>query len=631
MTLEFVVDMDSIAEILRFIGYHAALIYPMLPTYALLLFSAITPIYTGAHASLTRPASTAKPIRRSTNYADESEDAADDTENTAKMEGLGPMDAILMPVFAGLTLGGLYLLIKWLDDPAILSKILSAYFSLAGTVAIAKLGTDVFSLVHGVVFPDIYRSWGTTWTGYPEHRVFRTSAEDGPAKTRSSPMPGLLSMLPLPGFVNQSLWAIREAPYRKFRVRIHVHNFISGSLKIGLFDITAAVLAVAMSLYTNFIHAPWYLNNLSAFAFVYSVFQLVTPTTAWTASLIISGLFFYDIYFVFYTPLMVTVATNLDIPAKMLFPRPEGMSMLGLGDIAIPGMIVGFALRFDLWLHYFRQQRPKSEAERNGRVTRSASKHTKDERKSSVVKPKYHSATGHWGTRFWAGSLKPSDPLSVLQGKSFPKPYFYATVTGYLLGLICTLLVMQIFMHAQPALLYLAPCVVGPLWITALARGEAGILWRYRDDVDDDGFTEKEEEKEDVRSWTSLLGSIYRHSGDRAKERDQPKDMNGKGKEASEEVEKREDARKDKHKDKREFWHKNQIIYFSVSFPCLPPSRKPVPEAGASSSSRSSSADTPKNSPKRKANGAVAGVKRRRVPSNRTSKRYTTDSEDEDS
>ena len=33
------------------------------------------------------------------------------------------------------------------------------------------------------------------------------------------------------------------------------------------------------------------------------------------------GLFFYDIFWVFFTPVMVTVAKSFDAPIKLLFPR----------------------------------------------------------------------------------------------------------------------------------------------------------------------------------------------------------------------------------------------------------------------------------------------------------------------
>jgi minor histocompatibility antigen H13 len=64
-------------------------------------------------------------------------------------------------------------------------------------------------------------------------------------------------------------------------------------------------------------------------------------------------LFFYDIFWVYGTDVMVTVAKKLDIPIKILFPylNAEGVekhSMLGLGDIVVPGIFIALCLKFDI-------------------------------------------------------------------------------------------------------------------------------------------------------------------------------------------------------------------------------------------------------------------------------------------
>ena len=66
-----------------------------------------------------------------------------------------------------------------------------------------------------------------------------------------------------------------------------------------------------------------------------------------------SLLFFYDIFWVFISPLffkgnsvMVVVATSLDLPVKLVFPtfsKFEACSLLGLGDLVIPGFHIMFA------------------------------------------------------------------------------------------------------------------------------------------------------------------------------------------------------------------------------------------------------------------------------------------------
>lgn len=99
---------------------------------------------------------------------------------------------------------------------------------------------------------------------------------------------------------------------------------------------------------------------------------------------------------------MVKVATTLDVPIKLLWPKSmlfsdaRGFTMLGLGDVVLPGTFIALALRYD-----------------------------------------YHRAT----------SASPPKP--------FTKPYFYVSLIAYALGLAVTFFVMHSFQAAQPALLYL--------------------------------------------------------------------------------------------------------------------------------------------------------------------------------
>jgi minor histocompatibility antigen H13 len=100
----------------------------------------------------------------------------------------------------------------------------------------------------------------------------------------------------------------------------------------------------------------WYLANLLAFGFCYGTIQLMSPTTFWTGSLVLMGLFVYDVVMMFYTPMMISVATKIDAPIKLVFPGPGRGSFLGLGDVFLPGIMIAIALLFDLYLHYLRKQ-----------------------------------------------------------------------------------------------------------------------------------------------------------------------------------------------------------------------------------------------------------------------------------
>lgn len=272
-----------------------------------------------------------------------------------------------------------------------------------------------------------------------------------------------------------------------------MRGLFDAKCRLGLLDLLSGIAGLAAVGYFAFVTKPWWLTNFLGFSFCYGALQFMSPSTFWTGSLILGSLFFYDIYFVFFTPLMVTVATKLDIPIKLLFPRPPApseapdttsLAMLGLGDIVIPGMMLGLALRFDLYLYYKRKGLQIAQAEGRG---------------GTPVKPQYQTATGGWGERFWTGTVKPRGPElepPYHDARAFPKTYFKASVIGYILGMVTTLLAMQYSKHAQPALLYLVPGVLISLWGTAFFRREVRDMWEFSDAEEEEGEDEKEGKKE---------------------------------------------------------------------------------------------------------------------------------------
>lgn len=259
--------------------------------------------------------------------------------------------------------------------------------------------------------------------------------------------------------------------------------------------------------------------------------------------MILGALFIYDIYFVFFTPLMITVATKLDIPAKLLFPRPRGpdddpdkeaLSMLGLGDVVLPGIMIGLALRFDLYLFYLRQQ-TRGKNINNDELVQTTPRIVADEDTEDVevdvtseetgvkaadnaeqngdevrniVKVSWRSATGRWGERFWLGRY--SGDGDHQEGGAFPKPYFHAALAGYIFGMVCTLSVMQIYSHAQPALLYLVPGVLGSLWFTAFVKGDLKAMWEYTEATEEE-ILEKNKQGQLGKSSMKSIFSFARH------------------------------------------------------------------------------------------------------------------------
>jgi minor histocompatibility antigen H13 len=97
----------------------------------------------------------------------------------------------------------------------------------------------------------------------------------------------------------------------------------------------------------------WIYNNLLAVVFCVHALQFIFLGNFKTGALLLTLLFFYDIFFVFGTDVMLTVAKNVDAPIKLQFPRdfsttPPQYSILGLGDIVIPGIFMSLCLRFDV-------------------------------------------------------------------------------------------------------------------------------------------------------------------------------------------------------------------------------------------------------------------------------------------
>jgi len=215
----------------------------------------------------------------------------------------------------------------------------------------------------------------------------------------------------------------------------------------------------------------WVASNIVALSLATNAITLMGLDSFRTGMIMLGGLFLYDIFWVFGTEVMVSVAKNFDAPIKILWPKnildvlqyftdggslklmPKwAFTMLGLGDIVIPGIFIALALRFD---------------------------------------------------QHQAASQHPSITFTRFK-TNFPKPYFHATLFAYIAGLATTMAVMHIFRAAQPALLYLSPACSGAVAITAVARGEWGAMWSWSDQDEED----EEGGAEAGRSDKSLDASV---------------------------------------------------------------------------------------------------------------------------
>jgi len=184
---------------------------------------------------------------------------------------------------------------------------------------------------------------------------------------------------------------------------------------------------------------------------------------------------------------MIAVATNVDAPIKLTFESGSRSSLLGLGDIVLPGIFICLALRFDLWRHY--NQKIKyvaTDLQTEVKGDKDGETVTMTKTAKREVKAPYVSPNGSWGDRFWTASWKRPEASTQLTPRlaaaGFSKTYFTSAMVAYTLGMLFTLAMLLIFKRGQPALLYLVPSVCLATWGTGVVRGELGQMWNYTED-----------------------------------------------------------------------------------------------------------------------------------------------------
>ncbi|RKF59352.1 putative intramembrane protease C25B8.17 [Golovinomyces cichoracearum] len=456
-------------------GYNLFTEWAYLFTYLHIILAALLPIYTGAHASLRCPSSAKAPEKKAKGQGIYDDDDELD-EYVPEIQSLRPSHAITFPITAGLVLGSLYIIIKWLEDPKILVRILNWYFSGVGILGAGELAVDFLNLITTFIFPTV---WSTKKEVYfidsihsSQLKVSSLQPTDRKlVEDKNNPFPGFMSSIRFPTWIDSKIWSVRNLFKNYLVFRGYIKDFLHTVKPVRLNDVIGFIFGFIVIFLYNFLIRPWWLTNLIGFGFCYGTLQLISPTTFWTGSLVLFGLFVYDITMVFYTPLMITVASSLDVPIKLVFPGPKKNSMLGLGDVILPGIMIALALRFDLYLHYYKKQKPVASNQGSG--------------KNEVIKSEYIEPTGVWGERFWTSSLESKTLYNtVADGARFNKVYFWAGIISYVVGLILTLMVLHLSNHAQPALLYLVPTVLIGLWGTALIKGDITLMWKYNEDID---------------------------------------------------------------------------------------------------------------------------------------------------
>lgn len=242
----------------------------------------------------------------------------------------------------------------------------------------------------------------------------------------------------------------QEYYYREFNNPGDInHKQQISNIYIDWIWIFSSVIGVSSSAMFYFFPSNWLILNLISFNItIWSISQINLKNLK-TGILILLSLFLYDIFFVFHTDMMVTVAQNLELPVKILLPtdinKDTGtavsenamkfsFSLLGTGDVVLPGFFISLCYKYDIW--------------------------------------RWH-------------NLHEDEEFHLLRLPGYVGRYFVSSLMGYILGLLTCMIFLHWYQVGQPALLYIVPSVIITVLSVAYLSGDISEFWNFRYDVID--------------------------------------------------------------------------------------------------------------------------------------------------
>eukprot|EP00191_Tetraselmis_sp_GSL018_P023234 CAMPEP_0177619968 /NCGR_PEP_ID=MMETSP0419_2-20121207/26594_1 /TAXON_ID=582737 /ORGANISM="Tetraselmis sp., Strain GSL018" /LENGTH=390 /DNA_ID=CAMNT_0019119373 /DNA_START=8 /DNA_END=1181 /DNA_ORIENTATION=+ len=359
-------------------------------------------------------------------------------------------EGLLAPFLASAALFGGYLVLKFFPGLDVQSA-LNAYFGLVGTIAVA--GNLQWPL----------RRWAGK--GGLGAETLRLGVPDG-------------------WLIDEEGNALRE-------------------LRAAPTDAAALALAVLVTyLDISNGHMLFPVNNAIATMIVADLLGLLGINSFRTAAVMLVGLLLYDVFWVFESPkvvgdnVMLAMATSsqLNGPIKLLFPRTEAQifseggsypfELLGLGDVALPGLLACLALRYDASRTIDIQGRAVACAkaledamqELDPKATTSDVQIMNSA--ADAIDTAYDEAFDDDERRRESGVAVPEQVSQTVLGN---RNFFFPVLGAYGLGLFIAFEANRITHLGQPALLYLVPCTLGAIATTAFIRGESARLWSFTD------------------------------------------------------------------------------------------------------------------------------------------------------
>jgi minor histocompatibility antigen H13 len=307
-------------------------------------------------------------------------------------------NAALAPLFAGAVLGGLYFLIKYSTlNPALLYQFFGCLFALLATSEVLQ--------------PFL----GLALSGNLLDEEALSDEQETDMMSRGSPAALAIAACLVVGYLQGNTGA--DPP---------------GTLPLTTF---AA------------------LNNLLGWGITMGSLGVIALESFAAAAFLLVGLFGYDAFFVFKSDIMVTVATQVEAPAKFLFAamRESGdtrypFSILGLGDVVVPGAFISLMREVD-----------------RGAVARvPARARPRAASKGVVVGESKGKAELDRGDRGWDSNR-----------------YFYSGIASYGAGLLLCFAANYITKTGQPALVYIVPSLLITACGLASSRGELAQLTAF--------------------------------------------------------------------------------------------------------------------------------------------------------
>jgi len=239
----------------------------------------------------------------------------------------------------------------------------------------------------------------------------------------------------------------------------------------------------------------WLIQDVMGVCFCILILSLININTIMVASILLFLVFFYDIFHVLISPLIFGKSVMIDVatggngidpsfcekypsdkacrgalaPLPMLMAIPwfadfrGGFSMLGLGDIILPGLLISFAARYDSAIALVRKCTQASS-------TSSGENNAADVEIDSVGQVNDESGDGSSSKRYHYH-------LRRVQ-KALFSGYFGPLMIAYGVGLMIAYLVVWSTNSGQPALLYLVPTCLGTMLFLGWRRRELSDLWR---------------------------------------------------------------------------------------------------------------------------------------------------------